>query len=102
LHNLVARRERGSFPTIGKYFSNGWKNWRGFSNDWKTVSGGFLETKMTKWETKEEDDKCQAMMTISDILLRRQLEQPGTTFSRVPGGQRRPAGRRGEACRWLG
>jgi hypothetical protein len=25
LANLVAHRQNGSFPTIGKYFSNGWK-----------------------------------------------------------------------------
>ena len=35
LANLVAHRERGCFPMIGKYFSNGWKILTDFSNDWK-------------------------------------------------------------------
>ncbi|MBR3583486.1 MAG: hypothetical protein IKO01_08625 [Kiritimatiellae bacterium] len=35
LHNPPARRPDGSFPMIGKKFSNGWKNWPDFSNDWK-------------------------------------------------------------------
>jgi hypothetical protein len=30
-----------SFPMIGKFFSNGWKKWVDFSNDWKKISGIF-------------------------------------------------------------
>jgi hypothetical protein len=30
-----------SFPMIGKFFSNGWKNLSGFSNDWKKFSAVF-------------------------------------------------------------
>ena len=41
LHNLLARWERASFPMIGKFFSNGWKNWARFSNDWKNFSAVF-------------------------------------------------------------
>ena len=45
---------------IGKYFSNGWKNWREFSNDWKNLSRVFqpLELRQLgqpkpggRWET---------------------------------------------------
>jgi hypothetical protein len=35
LPNPVAPPEKPSFPTIGKKFSNGWKNLLIFSNDWK-------------------------------------------------------------------
>jgi hypothetical protein len=38
LANLVAHRENGSFPMIGKKFSNGWKILVDFSNDWKKFS----------------------------------------------------------------
>ena len=41
LANLVAHRERGGFPMIGKYFSNGWKISGDFSNDWKKFSRVF-------------------------------------------------------------
>jgi hypothetical protein len=41
LANLVAHRQNGSFPMIGKYFSNGWKIWADFSNDWKSFSRVF-------------------------------------------------------------
>ncbi len=37
-----------------------------FSNDWKLFRGGFLETKRTKRETKDEENKCQTIMTISN------------------------------------
>ena len=48
------------FPTIGKIF-------RRFSNDWKKFSGRFWETKGTKRETNEEENKNrQTIMTISD------------------------------------
>ena len=49
LANPVAHLQKASFPMIGKYFSNGWKNdpifpmigkiFRAFSNDWKKYSG---------------------------------------------------------------
>ena len=68
----------------------------------KLFRGGFLETKRTERETKEEENKCQTIMTISDNLLRRQLGQLGTTFSGERGGQLRPAGRKGEACEGCG
>ena len=32
----------------------------------KLFRGGFLETKRTKRETKDEEKKCQTIMTISD------------------------------------
>ena len=35
LANLLAHRENGSFPMIGKKVSNGWKICAIFSNDWK-------------------------------------------------------------------
>ena len=41
LANPLARRGKGSFPIIGKLFSNGWKIPPVFSNDWKNFSGGF-------------------------------------------------------------
>ena len=41
LHNPLARRQKGSFPMIGKYFSNGWKKRLKFSNDWKKFSAVF-------------------------------------------------------------
>ena len=41
LANLVAHRQNGSFPMIGKYFSNGWKISGDFSNDWKNFSRVF-------------------------------------------------------------
>jgi hypothetical protein len=47
------------FPMIGKKF-------RRISNDWKLFRGGFLETKRTKRETKDEEKKFQTIMTISD------------------------------------
>jgi hypothetical protein len=41
LANLVARRGKAGFPMIGKNFSNGWKKWPDFSNDWKNFSAVF-------------------------------------------------------------
>ena len=41
LANLVAHRQNGCFPMIGKYFSNGWKILADFSNDWKKFSRVF-------------------------------------------------------------
>jgi hypothetical protein len=41
LANLLAHRKNGSFPMIGKFFSNGWKITAGFSNDWKNFSAVF-------------------------------------------------------------
>ena len=41
LANPLARRGKGSFPMIGKLFSNGWKIWSDFSNDWKKFSAVF-------------------------------------------------------------
>ena len=35
LHDPLALRPAPGFPMIGKKFSNGWKNWPEFSNDWK-------------------------------------------------------------------
>ena len=55
--NLVAHRQTPSFPTIGKLFSNGWKKWHEFSNDWKNFSGRFRETKRTKRTTKQAENK---------------------------------------------
>ncbi|MBR4189991.1 MAG: hypothetical protein IKQ55_08525 [Kiritimatiellae bacterium] len=37
LANPAARRGTVGFPMIGKYFSNGWKNFDVFSNDWKNL-----------------------------------------------------------------
>lgn len=48
----------------------------GFSNDWKSFSGRFWETKGTKGATKQGVDKeCQTIMTISGNSSRRQLGQ---------------------------
>jgi hypothetical protein len=33
--------ESWSFPMIGKFFSNGWKTWTVFSNDWKKFPAVF-------------------------------------------------------------
>jgi hypothetical protein len=41
LANLVAHREKGCFPMIGNYFSNGWKISGDFSNDWKKFFARF-------------------------------------------------------------
>ncbi|MBR6022556.1 MAG: hypothetical protein IK066_09100 [Kiritimatiellae bacterium] len=41
LANPLARRGKGSFPMIGKFFSNGWKIPPVFSNDWKNFSAVF-------------------------------------------------------------
>jgi hypothetical protein len=41
LANLVAHRQNGCFPMIGKKFSNGWKISAYFSNDWKNFSRVF-------------------------------------------------------------
>ncbi|MBR4251653.1 MAG: hypothetical protein IKQ15_05095 [Kiritimatiellae bacterium] len=57
------------FPMVGK-------NFRAFSNDWKSFSGRFWETKGTKGATKQGVDKeCQTIMTISGNSSRRQLGQ---------------------------
>jgi hypothetical protein len=40
-HNPLARRPPASFPMIGNFFSNGWKKWPDFSNDWKNFSPVF-------------------------------------------------------------
>ena len=41
LHNPLAQRQEAGFSMIGKWFSNGWKKWNGFSNDWKNFSPVF-------------------------------------------------------------
>ena len=62
----------------------------------KLFRGGFLETKRTKRETKEEEKKCQTITTISENLLRRQPGQLGTTFARCA-GRTTPLG---GSCEW--
>ncbi|MBR4252994.1 MAG: hypothetical protein IKQ15_11980 [Kiritimatiellae bacterium] len=57
---------KDGFPMIGKCFSNGWKIFGRFSNDWKTYSWRSFGNKKDKKKTKDEEGKCQTIVTISD------------------------------------
>ncbi len=75
---------------IGKYFSNGWKKWPDFSNDWKNFSPVFQRLEKNfrpifrkqKEQNGQQNNRRTKPSDNSDNCLRRQLGQLGTTLSR--------------------
>ena len=63
LANLVAHRENGGFPMIGKKFSNGLKKFGDFSNDWENFSRVFQ--RLEKLFYRNEDSFTGSVPLIS-------------------------------------